>query len=217
MQRVAGGSVAVFPSAPEREIYNNAVLDRELDAAAARAAVDAVEATYAAAGVEQFAIWAHDSEPVPAAELGERGYTIAEWTRPMTLALADLREPDPQPLAEPASWAEYLGHLRELGLAPKLLTGIDPAAYRVSAVRAGGAVVSIGLAFERESDCGIFNLSTLPGARGRGYATAVTEVLLREARERGCLTASLQSTPLAEPLYARLGFAPLGRFLEFSP
>jgi hypothetical protein len=38
-----------------------------------------------------------------------------------------------------------------------------------------------------------------------------------DARDRGCETASLQSTPMAERLYAALGFRDLGRFLEYVP
>jgi ribosomal protein S18 acetylase RimI-like enzyme len=63
---------------------------------------------------------------------------------------------------------------------------------------------------------GIFNLGTLPDARRRGVGTALTALALHEARERGCTTTSLQSTPIAEGVYASLGFADLGRCLEYS-
>jgi hypothetical protein len=44
----------------------------------------------------------------------------------------------------------------------------------------------------------------------------VTAALLDGARERGLVTASLQATPMAEGLYARLGFRDLGRILEHA-
>jgi hypothetical protein len=47
LHRLAGVAAAVFPSDPERAVYNNAVLDRDLTAAA-RAAM--AERVYAAAG-----------------------------------------------------------------------------------------------------------------------------------------------------------------------
>jgi hypothetical protein len=47
--------------------------------------------------------------------------------------------------------------------------------------------------------------------------TALTALQLHEARERGCATASLQSTPVAEGVYAALGFVDLGRYLEYVP
>jgi hypothetical protein len=34
---------------------------------------------------------------------------------------------------------------------------------------------------------------------------------LREARERGCTTTCLEATARGEPVYARLGYRPLGR------
>jgi predicted GNAT family acetyltransferase len=37
------------------------------------------------------------------------------------------------------------------------------------------------------------------------------------ARDRGGRTASLQSTPMAERVYAAVGFRDLGRILEYVP
>jgi hypothetical protein len=41
--------------------------------------------------------------------------------------------------------------------------------------------------------------------------------LLRDAAARGCTTASLQSTGIAERVYAAAGFRDLGRFVEYVP
>jgi hypothetical protein len=48
VQRLAGVTAAVFHEAPERAVYNNAVLVRP-------EALDAMEAAYADAGIERFA------------------------------------------------------------------------------------------------------------------------------------------------------------------
>jgi hypothetical protein len=40
---------------------------------------------------------------------------------------------------------------------------------------------------------------------------------LLEARDRGCRTASLQASSMAEGLYAAIGFRDLGRILEYVP
>jgi hypothetical protein len=53
--------------------------------------------------------------------------------------------------------------------------------------------------------------------RGPGIGTGLTLRLLQAARARGCSTASLQSTPIAERVYAAAGFRDLGRILEFAP
>mgnify|MGYP000653241878 CR=1 FL=1 len=70
---------------------------------------------------------------------------------------------------------------------------------------------------DHEGDCGVYDVATIPPARRAGLGTAVTAQALRDARGRGCRTASLQSTGEAEGLYARLGFLPAGRFREWTP
>jgi hypothetical protein len=40
---------------------------------------------------------------------------------------------------------------------------------------------------------------------------------MHDARERGCSTASLQSTAMAERVYAAVGFRNLGAILEYVP
>ncbi len=80
-----------------------------------------------------------------------------------------------------------------------------------------GENAATALAFDHDGDCGVFNVSTLEASRRGGLGTAVTARLLHEAAARGCSTASLQSTPMAERLYASLGFRDLGRILEYVP
>ena len=81
---------------------------------------------------------------------------------------------------------------------------------------AGGGV-AIAMAFELDRDCGIYNVGTLEHARRRGLGTGVAAVLLHDALGRGCATASLQATPMADRLYAALGFRELGRIIEYAP
>ena len=66
--------------------------------------------------------------------------------------------------------------------------------------RASSARSWAGLAFDHdhEGDCGIYNVATLAPARRRGLAAGLTARLLQAAKARGCTSASLQSTPIAE-------------------
>jgi predicted GNAT family acetyltransferase len=73
------------------------------------------------------------------------------------------------------------------------------------------------MAFDLGDDCGIYNVATLEHARRRGLGTALTALLAHDAVARGCRTASLQSTPIAERVYAAVGFRDLGRILEYAP
>jgi GNAT superfamily N-acetyltransferase len=151
----------VFPSEPERSVYNNALLARDLSATERASAVDAMKAAYDAAGVDRYAAWVHESDDGTRAELSGRGYTVV--------------------------------------------------------ARLGGENLATAIAFDHDGDCGVFNMSTIETARRRGLGTALTARHVLDAAERGCSTASLQSTPMAERVYAAVGFRDLGRILEYGP
>jgi predicted GNAT family acetyltransferase len=83
--------------------------------------------------------------------------------------------------------------------------------------RLGDENVAAALAFDYGGDCGIYNFGTVERARRRGLGTALTALHLHDALARGCRTASLQSTPMAERVYAAVGFRDLGQFLGYVP
>ncbi|MGZ6708770.1 MAG: GNAT family N-acetyltransferase, partial [Solirubrobacteraceae bacterium] len=83
--------------------------------------------------------------------------------------------------------------------------------------RLDGGSVATAMAFDHGGDCGIYNVTTLEHARRRGLGTALTALHLHDALARGCRTASLQSTEMAERAYAAVGFRDLGRILEYVP
>jgi ribosomal protein S18 acetylase RimI-like enzyme len=207
VKRLAGVAAAVFPNEPERALYNNALLER-------RDAIDPMEQVYAAAGVTRFAAWVHESDAALSAELERRGYKLDTTTRAMGMLLDELRLPRPEIELAPADWSEYL---RILGVPDNFLSGADPSAYHILIARVDGENVAAGMAFDLDGDCGIYNVGTLEHARRRGLGTALTALLLHDASERGCRTASLQSTAMAERVYAAVGFRELGRILEYVP
>jgi GNAT superfamily N-acetyltransferase len=214
MRRHPGVVAAVFPNEPERGVYNNALLERGLPESRRADAIEAMEAAYAAAGVTAFAAWVHESDRGMRADLQRRGYTVAETTRAMGMSLDDLRIPPPRLQLAETAWAEYL---RIFGLPADLLAGGDHAAFELAVARLDGDRVATAMAFDHRCDRGIYNVGTLQRARRRGLATALTAHLLHDARRRGCRTASLQSTAMAEGVYAATGFRDLGRILEFAP
>jgi ribosomal protein S18 acetylase RimI-like enzyme len=214
LQRAEGVAIGVFPAGPEREFYNNALLARGLDGAQRSSALDAMESAYAAAGVRRFAAWVHESDAALQRTLERRGYVLDTTTRAMGLALDDVRLSRPTVELGAATWSEYA---RLIGVAPGFQAGADPAAFRVLVARLDGANVATALGYDHAGDRGIYNVVTLPHARRRGLGTALTTLLLHEARERGCHSASLQATPMAERLYTAVGFRDLGRILEYVP
>ena len=207
VKRLSVVAAAVFLNEPERAVYNNALLER-------REGIEAMEGLYAAAGVTRFAAWVHESDSALGAELERRGYKLDTTTRAMGMLLDELRLPRPEIELAPADWSEYL---RILGVPDNFLSGADPSAYHILIARVDGENVAAGMAFDLDGDCGIYNVGTLEHARRRGLGTALTALLLHDASERGCRTASLQATAMAERMYAALGFRDLGRILEYVP
>jgi ribosomal protein S18 acetylase RimI-like enzyme len=173
-----------------------------------------MEAAYAAAGVTRFAAWVHESDEPLRAELERRGYTLDEVTRAMGMALDEISVPRPELDLAPLDWPEYL---RIVGVPPDFLSGLDRSAFHILVARLDGVSVATALSFDLDGDCGIYNVGTLKHARRRGLGTALTALLLHDARARGCQTASLQSTEIAEGVYAAVGFRDLGRILEYVP
>ena len=214
VQRLGGVAAAVFPDWPERGVYNNALLDIGLAHAARAQALDAMEAAYARAGVERYAAWAHERDGAMRADLEARGYRVDTTTRAMAMRLDELTIPRPQLDLVALPWNEYLA---VFGLPRGLLARAAHPDLQVVVAAAGGRRVATGMAYEHDGDCGIYNVTTLPHARRRGLGTAVTAHLLHEARAHGCRTASLQSTAMAERVYAGVGFRDLGRFVEYVP
>jgi GNAT superfamily N-acetyltransferase len=211
--RLPGVSVAVFPAGPEHAVYNNAALELDLGPAERAAALDAMQTAYSATGVTGFAAWVHQSDLPMRSDLERRGYRLQESTRAMGMPAADVRLPRPELDLGPPDWTQYL---RILGVPPGLLDGVDHGSFRLLIARLGGESVAAAMAFDSGGDCGIYNVSTLERARRRGLGTALTAMHVYDALDRGCDTASLQSTPAAERIYATVGFRDLGLILEYT-
>lgn len=206
--RESDAAIAVFVHRPDRDIFNNALIVQGGDAAAA---ITAIEATYGAAGVEGYAAWAHESDAAAVEQLTARGYVYDTSTRAMAMSLDEIAVPRPEIELAEAGYDEFLAiNGLPLGLFPDL----GPGAHFYVARDQGRSAAAV-MAFEHEGDCGVYNVATIPEARRRGLGTALTAHAVYAARDRGCETASLQSTEMAERVYAAVGFRDLGRFDEF--
>ena len=210
--RGEGAATAAFVHSPDRDFLNNAILCRGI--ADLDRTLETIERSYARHRVERYAVWVHESQARAAAELEARGYRYDTSTRTMATPLAGLPQVDTSvlDLARP-SLAEFwaLGGLD--GLVPDLAP--ESAHFYVS--RLGGEAAATLMAFDHDGDCGIYMVGTRPAARRRGLATALSAHAIAAAAARGCVTASLQATAMAEGVYARVGFRDLGRCDEYVP
>ena len=171
-----------------------------------------MEDAYASSGVDRFAAWVHETDAAMARELTARGYRLEEITRAMGMNLEEIAVPRPElDLASP-DWAE---HLRLVGVPEGFLATADPSKFHVLTARLDGGNVATALACDNDGDCGLYNVGTLEHARRQGIGTALSALHLHDAKSRGCTTATLQSTEMAERVYGALGFRDLGRILEY--
>jgi ribosomal protein S18 acetylase RimI-like enzyme len=206
-----GTAIAVFVHSPDREFLNNAVLAQ--GARDLGATLDTIEGAYASRGVERYAVWVHESEAA-AREVKARGYGYDSSTRTMAMPIADLAEVDTSMLDLVEPTLERFWRVDALdGLVPNL--SAERAHFYVC--RLNGEDAAMLMAFDHDGDCGIYMVGTRRGARRQGLATALSAHAVKRASERGCTTVSLQSTEMAESVYARVGFRDLGRFEEYIP
>jgi GNAT superfamily N-acetyltransferase len=121
---------------------------------------------------------------------------------------------------DPEDWTDA-GDLRQVGeindraygLAGNFAAALTaPSAPGVHAYVAhhDGAAAACAVTYDRDGDCGVYMVATLPEARGRGLAGGLMTRALADAAERGCATSTLQATAAGAPLYARLGYRDLG-------
>ena len=207
-----GAAIAIFVHSPDREFLNNAILGR--NAGNLEATLDTVERAYAERGVERYAIWVHESEEAVAGALEVRGYVYDSSTRTMAMPIGDLAAVDTSKLDLIELSPEEFWRVDGLdGLVPEL--SAEGAHFYVT--RFDGENAAMLMVFDHDRDCGIYMVGTVSGARRHGLAAALSAHAVGEARKRACTTVSLQSTAMAERVYAGVGFRDLGRFDEYVP
>ncbi|GAA4558801.1 GNAT family N-acetyltransferase [Planotetraspora kaengkrachanensis] len=86
---------------------------------------------------------------------------------------------------------------------PEILDMPGATAYLVEA---DGEPVSTGFGILVGDHIGVFNISTPPGHRRRGYGRTATEAVLRDGYAAGARVAFLQASSDGLPLYELLGF-----------
>jgi GNAT superfamily N-acetyltransferase len=91
--------------------------------------------------------------------------------------------------------------------------GFGSGAWRHLIGRLDGAPVATATVFVHPAEvAGVYFVCTAPGTRRRGIGAAITAAAMREARERGCTTAVLGSSPMGYGVYRRLGFEEAFRY-----
>src|SRR4028119_1805261 len=93
-----------------------------------------------------------------------------------------------------------------------LLLGVPGVrAFATEGLEAGAVLIEVG------RDVNVSFVATRPDCRRRGLASAVLDFALRQAREAGFQTSSLQATAMGRGVYQRLGYVPVGTWQEWTP
>jgi ribosomal protein S18 acetylase RimI-like enzyme len=183
-------------------VLNNAILINP-------SAMDAIREFYP--GADEYAVWSELADRRLANVLLTSGFRRDVTTRPMLCYLADAELDDVDSGAVLADIdPDCIADLN--GVTAELVRGVPGLrAYATAGFESGLIVLPIG------TDANVSFVATRPDARRRGLAELVTRAALRDVRDRGFVTASLQATPMAESIYARVGFRPVGHWQEWVP
>jgi GNAT superfamily N-acetyltransferase len=187
---------SVFRSHP---VFNNAIL---LDPQA----LTEVQSQYEGAG--PYAVWSSDQAGARALE--DHGYQRDERTYPMVCHLDTWVGFPAAPDAQIENVA--VADVAELNqVSADLLLGVPGVRAFATAGREAGAVL-----IEVGSDVNLSFVTTRPGSRRRGLASAVVGFALEQALADGFRTSSLQATEMARGVYSRLGYTAVGVWQEWT-
>jgi GNAT superfamily N-acetyltransferase len=221
VDRHDGYDVVRLPSLPLPDL-NSVWADREIELTTLASEVARIEADAIPAGV---LTWLGRTPGVDAAARA-LGLTVDEPNAGMALVPPDLRVPDvpgvevvhvdTTGLPEAEGVAEAGFGVTEGLLAPFYAPGI--AAFPGIAcyvARAGGRAVSTAIGFTFGDLVCVYAVATPAEYRGRGYGGAVTARAVLDGFANGAELALLAASPMGEPVYRRLGFREVLRYVLF--
>ena len=200
---------SVCPKVPERSLPNSVVYESQ---DALIAALPELTRLYDEAGIDAWTVWVPEEDAAAAAELHDAGHVLDADPAGMTMDLGELGEPpeidhrtgdELMPVVaaindnaypfEGTPFADFTSQ-HPHGVTHNYVAYVDgdPAA----------AVVILPV----DGDASVWDVATLPEARGRGLCPRLLHRALWDARAAGCDFSSLQATKLGQPVYARLGY-----------
>jgi ribosomal protein S18 acetylase RimI-like enzyme len=207
-----GVLAAIVPLAPNRSFFNS-VLYRDPERLAAR--LPEIATAYDEAGVNAWTVWTPRSHTATAELLRDAGHNLD--AQPRLMALEDLdrieapdldgvewtRDPAPEEFARVTDEGFGMG---EEGFQRAVLGRFAvPGSYQYLA-RLDGKPATTAMVIDAGEDAGIYAIATVPEARGKGLARNLMLQALRDARERGRETSTLQATKEGFRIYEGMGY-----------
>lgn len=208
---------SVVPAAANSSLLNSAAAAH--GAEITPGSLETLADAYSEAGIARWGVWLHEDDRPGSAVLAEAGMTLDSSPPGMALELAGMA-PSRTPGEVGVERTDDLDAVASVagagyGLPPELLTaGLPVLLRRVEGwlARVDGAPAACVLIAREGDDAGVFMVATAPPFRRLGAAGAAISAALRNARERGCTTSTLQSSEMGRTLYERLGYRALGAY-----
>lgn len=210
-----GIQATAAPIRPWFSIFNSVVATEASDLAGH---LDDLASFYRQVGSLSWAIWVPPWREELEQGLAEGGLKID--STPLAMG-GEIEEIDIEPrvgldlMREPT--AELVARVNDLahGVLPEW--SMSPVFQELDQVRpyvalVNGEPAAALLALHFDADCYYWFVGTAPEFQRRGLGAELMRHSLREARAQGCLTTTLESTAVAEGMYAALGFRSLGRY-----
>jgi ribosomal protein S18 acetylase RimI-like enzyme len=93
---------------------------------------------------------------------------------------------------------------------------IDDPAFAVVVGSVDGVPASCAMVSVTGTTAGIYNVATPAEFRRRGYGEAATWAAIEAGAQRGCDHAVLQASEMGAPVYRRMGFVDVGRYVQLE-
>lgn len=204
-----GITAGIVPRMADRSAVNSVVYD---DAAELEERLPDLARVYEEAGVLAWTVWVPASDERARSALAAAGHVLDAEPMGMAMALDGVEAADDLDLAEasPEALTGVIAESYHWDTVREALVRWGPQ-YHPYVARAGGEPACTLAIHDHDADAHVTFVGTIERARGRGLAKALLARALADARERGCATTTLVATKMGHPVYARLGYADLGR------
>jgi GNAT superfamily N-acetyltransferase len=205
---------SIIPAAPNRSVFNS-VFYRHAPGLISQ--LDAIAREYEEAGINAWTVWVPEDQRGVAASLERAGHKFDAEPRDMAMPLSDLREPEPDPELTIREEEDYAAMARINEFAYGYPEGdfyavaeAEMPGLRIYFADLDGDAVCTLAIWPHQSDAVVIWVAALPEARGRGISGRLLAHALRDAREAGLETTTLQATKLGAPVYEKLGYRDFG-------
>jgi GNAT superfamily N-acetyltransferase len=166
---------------------------------------------FAASAIDAFGL-TPAPRPDPLMMLPLTGTSVSAYPADFVIQRVDVNEIDAL-VDLAAEGFEMPRWMAELTNTPALLSSPTAATYFG---KVDGVAVAMGVGARYGDVVGLFSICTLPAYRGRGYGAAITERIGADAFVQGCSLAYLQSSPMGQPVYERLGYTTIETWTTYQ-